>query len=160
MKFDAKNIRNEILKLLQDKKISFEHLTHQETIPQKIAIELGIKMEETIKSLIMKGKKSQKNYLICLLGHQKVDMKALALVIGEPCECEKIEVLKEKYGLDIGGVCPFGNLLGIKDIFFDENIKNCTTVIFGCGLPHESIQAPLDALILLIHPKFAEIALR
>lgn len=156
---DGEKIRNEILRILKAKKISFQHLTHQETISQNVSKEIGVAMHETIKSLIMRGKKTQKNYLICLLGHQKVNMHALASLVGEPCELEKIKALKEQFGLDVGGVCPFGDLLAIPEIYFDIGIKNCNNVVFGCGLPNESIQMKLEDLISLIHPKFANIAI-
>jgi nondiscriminating aspartyl-tRNA synthetase len=157
--FRAENIRNEIFQILNTKKISFHHMTHKETIPENIAKELGIDMQKTIKSLIIRGKKSKKNYLTCLLGHQKIDMPVLISLLGEKCELEKINTLKERFGIDVGGVCPFGNLLNISDIYFDEGIKSCKDIIIGCGIPNESIQMKLDDLISLIHPKFVKIAL-
>jgi|SRR3990167_8695377 len=156
--FGGEKIRNEIFQLLKTRKIPFHHLIHQETIPHKIAHEMNINMNETIKSLVIRGKKSGKNYLVCLRGDQKIDMRALSIIISEACEFEKIEVLKERFGLDVGGVCPFGDLLGIPDVFFDLSINQCTEVIIGCGLPNESIQMNLKDLSQIVRPKVVDIA--
>jgi nondiscriminating aspartyl-tRNA synthetase len=155
--FGKERVRNEILKLLQCSNFSFQHVTHQETMPHKVAKEIGVDVCEGIKCLIMRGKKSYKNYLACVLGHQKVDMRALSALVGENCELEKIETIKNRFGLDIGGIPPFGNLLGI-DVYFDTHIQNCKEVIFSCGPVHESIRMKLEDLIALIRPRLAALA--
>ena len=155
---NGESIRNEILQLLKTQKIAFHHIIHRETIPQNIAQEIRIEMQETIKSLVMREKKSRKNYLICLRGDQKVNMRAFSDLIGETCELEKIETLKERFGLDVGGVCPFGLLMGIADVYFDASINNCSDVVIGCGLPNESIRMKLKDLVSLVHPKIVSVA--
>ncbi|HSX25894.1 MAG TPA: YbaK/EbsC family protein, partial [Chlamydiales bacterium] len=137
--FGGENIRNEILKALQSKKIPFQHLTHQQTAAHHVAKEVGVDLQEGVKCLILRGKKSQNNYLICVLGHQRVDMKALSILVDENCEFEKIDVIKARFGLDVGGVPPFGSLLGL-DVYFDTGIQNCKEVIFSCGPLNESIR--------------------
>ena len=93
------SINNEILKLLRTKQISYNHFIHKETEQYKVAKEIGVGVHEGIKCLIMRGKKSQTNYLIGVLGHQKVDMRAVSALVGENCEFEKIDVIKERFGL-------------------------------------------------------------
>ena len=44
-------------------------------------------------------------------------MKAVAEMVGEKCEFEDPEVIKERYGLQIGGVPPFGQLLNLETFF-------------------------------------------
>ncbi len=158
MRDRQEKIRNEILQLLNARKIPFHHLMHQETIPLKIAQEINVKMSETIKSLMMRGKKSGKNYLVCLRGDQKVDKHALSALVNEACELEKIETLKKRFGLVFGGVCPFGKILGVEDVFFDSSLKQCDEVVVGCGMPNESIRMKFEDLDSLIHPKFFVIA--
>ena len=78
---------------------------------------------------------------------------AFSDLVGETCELEKIETLKERFGLDVGEVRPFGLLMGIADVYFDESINNCSDVVIGCGLPNESIRMKLKDLVSLVHPK-------
>ena len=156
MIFGGENIRNEIFRQLLLKKIPFNHLTHQEIAHQRVAEEIGVDISEGIKCLIMRGKKSLKNYLICVRGHQRVDMRALSTLVGENCEFEKIEIVKERYGLEVGAIPPFGDLLGLE-VYFDISIQNSENVIFSCGLVNESLRMKLADLSPLIHPKFVKL---
>lgn len=152
-----KSIRNEILHQLKSRNISFQHLTHQEISQHRVAEEVGVDVREGVKCLILKGKKSHKNYLICVRGHQRVDMRAVAAVLGEACEFEKMDVVKERYGLEVGAIPPFGKLLNLE-VYFDTSIQDCREVIFSCGLVSESIRMQLTDLIPLIQPKFVQLA--
>jgi nondiscriminating aspartyl-tRNA synthetase len=118
----AEKIKASILELLKKNQLHFSHLVHSEaTATKSSSAATGFDPSRGIKSLIIRGKKSSKNYLVCILGHQRIDMKALSLIVNEPCEFEKLEKIKEKYGLEIGGIPPFGSLLGIET-YFDESI--------------------------------------
>ncbi|MBS0624932.1 MAG: YbaK/EbsC family protein [Verrucomicrobia bacterium] len=154
--FGGEKIRNAILEQLQLRKIAYQHFTHQEITPHLVAKEIGVDIHEGVKCLIMRGKKSHNNYLICVLGHQKVDMKALASLVEEKCEFEKVDSIQERFGLEVGGIPPFGNLLGL-DVYFETGIQNCNEVIFSCGPLNESIRMKLADLILLILPRFAKL---
>lgn len=154
----AEKIRASILELLKKKKLYFSHLVHTETtVTESSSIATGFDPSKGIKSLIIRGKKSSKNYLVCILGHQRIDMKALSLIVNEPCEFEKLEKIKEKYGLEIGGIPPFGPLLGIET-YFDESIALCDEVIFAIGLSSESVSMNPNDLIELISPHIVQIA--
>jgi nondiscriminating aspartyl-tRNA synthetase len=65
-------------------------------------------------------------------------MKVVSEIVGEKCEFEDPAVIKERYGLTIGGIPPFGKLLGM-DTYFDEKIESMQEVGFNCGLLTESI---------------------
>jgi nondiscriminating aspartyl-tRNA synthetase len=71
-------------------------------------------------------------------GNKKVNMKALEEIVGEKLEMEKPEVIKERYGLVIGGVPPFGNILGIPN-YFDKSVLDEERSAFNCGTRTESI---------------------
>ena len=150
------HIRDAILGQLQANSLNFQHITHEHIDAHQVAKEVGVAVQEGIKCLIMRGKKSGTNYLICVLGHQRVDMHALAELTQEKCEFEKAEVIKERYGLEVGGIPPFGNFLGL-DIYFDVGIQNCQDIIFSCGLVNESVRMRLGDLLLLIQPRFVRL---
>ena len=154
--FGGENIRNEIIRLARMKGISFEHMTHESTPTSEDSARVrGTLLEEGIKSLILKGKSSKKNYQFNIPSHLKLDIKAACELVSEKCEFEDPQIIKERYGLIVGGVPPFGNLLNL-DNYFDEEIKKREKAAFNCGLPTESIVMSSKDLIALADPKFGK----
>ncbi len=154
----GEKIRDQILKLLREKKIAFEHLIHKKAPNSTIGAEVTkAQLNETIKTLLLKGKKSGKNYLVGILGDQRLNMKKFSLLVKEACEFESLNVLQDKFGLEVGGVTPFLGIFFDLDTYFDEKILNCENVLFGSGLPTESLRIKLKDLISLIHPQIASL---
>ena len=89
--------------------------------------------------------------------HLKLNMPAVTAAVGEKCEFEDPSVIEEHFGLIIGGVPPFGNLLNLEN-YFDEGIKGLEQVAFNCGLQTESVVMKGKDLIELVDPKFGEFA--
>lgn len=153
--FGGENIRNEIIHLLRHNEMEFQHIQHEITATSEDSARVrSTKLEEGIKSLILLGKQTKKNYQFNIQSHLKLDMKAVADLTGEKCEFENPEVIKERFGLIIGGVPPFGPLFNLET-FFDEKIAQLDIVAFNCGLPMESISMRAKDLITLVQPKFA-----
>lgn len=154
--FGGENIRNEIIRLCHQRKLDIHHVVHEATpTAQDSARVRGTKMEEGVKSLILRGKNSKKNYQFNIPSNFKLDVKAASDLVGEKCEFEDPAVIQERFGLKIGGVPPFGHLLNI-DNFFDEKIKEEQRAAFNCGLPTESIVMSMKDLISLIDPKWGQ----
>jgi nondiscriminating aspartyl-tRNA synthetase len=114
-------------------------------------------MEEGVKSLILRGKSSKKNYQFNIPSHLKLDVKAASEAVGEKCEFEDPAAIQERFGLIVGGVPPFGNLLNL-DNYFDERVAAHSRAAFNCGLPTESIIMEAKDLIALAEPKFGKFA--
>jgi nondiscriminating aspartyl-tRNA synthetase len=156
--FGSENIRNEIVRLLKHHDLDFKQIVHEPTPTSEDSARVrGTLLEEGVKSIILRGKNTKKNYQINIPSHLKLDMKAIAEVVGEKCEFEDPEVIKERFGLTIGGVPPFGNLLNLET-FFDEKVSNCHQAAFNCGLLTESIVMQSKDLILLVQPKVGNFA--
>jgi nondiscriminating aspartyl-tRNA synthetase len=154
--FGAENIRNEIIRLLHLHKIDFDHLVHEATPTSEDSARVRkIKMEEGVKALILRGKSTKKNVQFNLPAHLKLDMKAVQETVGEKCEFEDPAVIKERFGLTIGGVPPFGNLLNL-DNYFDERILQEERAAFNCGLLTESILLRSSAFMAIAEPKFGK----
>lgn len=152
--FGGENIRNEIIRQCHQKKISFQHLIHEPTPTcQDSARVRKMLPEEGIKSLILRGKSSKKNYQFNIPSHLKLDVKVVSDLVGEKCEFEDPAVIQERFGLQIGGVPPFGHLLNI-DNYFDEKIKEQPKTAFNCGLTTESIILETKDLVELVDPKW------
>lgn len=156
--FGCENIRNEIIRMLNFDSIAYKHLIHAETPTSEDSAKIrSTKMEEGVKSIILKGKSSKKNYQVNIPSHLKLDMKAVADLVGEKCEFESPEVIKERFGLIIGGIPPFGTLMNI-DTYFDEGIGKEERAAFNCGFLTESIVMKSKDLVSLVSPKIGRIA--
>lgn len=156
--FGGENIRNEIIHQLHKHKMAFEHLTHEETPTSEDSARVRkVPIEEGVKSLILRGKNTKKNFQFNIPAHLKLDMKIASEIVGEKCEFESPEVILERYGLKIGGIPPFGNLLNI-DTYYDAQIAGLQRAAFNCGLLTESIIMRPKDLIVLVEPKMGSFA--
>jgi nondiscriminating aspartyl-tRNA synthetase len=137
--FGGENIRNEIIRLLHQHKFTYEHLTHEPTPTSEDSARVrNTKLEEGVKSLIVRGKNTKKNYQFNVPSHKKLDMKAVQEATGEKCEFEDPAVIQERFGLIIGSIPPFGNLLNL-DTYLDKEVLDQPRAAFNCGLTTESI---------------------
>lgn len=151
--FGGEAIRNEIVRLLKHNQYDFKLMAHEATPTSEDSARVrGTKLEEGIKSLILKGKNTKKNYQFNIPSHLKLDMKAVAEAVGEKCEFEDPEVIKERFGLVIGSVPPFGSLINL-DTYYDDSISSLENVAFNCGLITESIIMKAKDLSSLVQPK-------
>lgn len=156
--FGSENIRNEIIRLLKEHACEHQFLNHEATPTSEDSARVrNTKMEEGVKSLILKGKTSKKNYQFNIPSHLKLDMKAVADQVGEKCEFENAEIIKERFGIAVGGVPPFGQLLNLET-FFDEAISLNAVAAFNCGLQTESIIMKSADLVKVVEPKFGKFA--
>ncbi len=151
--FGQENVRNEIIRLLKKESFEFQHLTHEPTPTSEDSARVrGTSKEEGVKALILRGKQSKKNYQFNIPSHKKLDAKRVAELVGEKCDFEDPIVIKERYGLDIGGIPPFGQLLQL-DTYYDEEIAKRDFAAFNCGLQTESIVMKAQDLVALVQPK-------
>lgn len=156
--FGGENIRNEIIRRCHEKEIPFKHMTHPPTpTSEDSARTRGTLLEEGVKSLILRGKSTKKNYQFNISSHLKLDMKAASEVAGEKCEFEDPATIQERFGLIVGGVPPFGNLLNLEN-YFDEQITSHKQAAFNCGLPTESILMSTQDLISISEAKIGKFA--
>lgn len=153
--FGSENIRSHIVNMLKKAGVEFNHFEHEPTPTSEDSARVRkTALDEGVKALILKGKTTKKNYQFNIPAHLKLDMKAVADLVGEKCEFEDANVILERYGLIVGGIPPFGNLLGL-DVYFDDYISTKDNVAFNCGLATESIVMKSEDLIRLVNPKLA-----
>lgn len=154
--FGGENIRNEIIRQLHLHQIAFDHQIHEATPTSEDSARIRkVKLEEGVKALILRGKSTKKNYQFNIPAHLKLDMKAVHERVDEKCEFEDPNVIKERFGLTIGGVPPFGNLLNLEN-YVDEQILDQERAAFNCGLLTESIILQSKDLISLLQPKLGK----
>ncbi|MCA9379692.1 aspartate--tRNA(Asn) ligase [Candidatus Dojkabacteria bacterium] len=136
-----------IKNILDEAGVKYEYQKHAPVKTSEEAAEVrGTKIEEGLKALILKGKKSGKNIMVCLPANEKISMEKLKGIEGEAFEFEKPEVVKEKYGVEVGGVPPFGFLMGLKT-YYSESVKEQTNSNFNCGTREESLTIKTSYLL-------------
>lgn len=139
-----------IRKLFDDNSVEYGFQKHDAVTTSEEAANIrGTRLEDGIKALILKGRKSGNNLMVCLPAIDKIDMEKLKQAEGESFEFEKPEVIKEKYGIEVGGVPPFGFLFGLKTYYF-ESIKNQSESNFNCGTREESITVSTVDLVKVV----------
>jgi nondiscriminating aspartyl-tRNA synthetase len=134
-------IIQQIKELLDKNNISYEYLEHEPTPTSEDSARVrGTKIEEGVKALILRTSKSKQNFMVILPGYAKMDSRKIKEYIGEDFSFENPEVILEKYGIIIGGVPPFWNLINevnaIDDygpFLVDSKIFNEARSTFNCG---------------------------
>lgn len=140
--YGPETMRNEIVRLLRDGEIPFDHMIHPPfASPQEAAKSRNLPETQCLKSVLVRGKTTKKNALCVLPFTERLDMKAVAAALGEKCEVEEVEVIQERYGLVPHGVPPFGSLLNLETLF-DSSVPLLDKVGFCCGMPTESLTLP------------------
>lgn len=156
--FGAENLRNEIVRILKKNDVEFQHSKHEATPTSEDSARVrGTKLTEGVKAIILRGKSSKENYQFNVPSNMKLDLKKVKEIVGEACEFEDPEVIKKRYGIVVGGVPPFGNLLGIKT-FFDKRILEEKKAAFNCGMQEESIVMSAEDLVKIVDPKVEDFA--
>lgn len=126
-------IKEEIVKLLNSYNFDFEYLEHEPTPRSEDSARVrGTSMKQGIKALILKGRKTSINYMFCISGDKKLDLKIGDKLVKEPLTFEDPNIIFERYKLEIGGIPPFGELLNLLT-FYDNSIFENKEIAFNCG---------------------------
>src|SRR6266568_3642980 len=80
---------------------------------------IGCRVEQIVKSLIFKGKQSDKPVLVVASGTNRVNEKRLGQLAGEPITKADADFVRQRTGFAVGGVPPFGHAEQIQT-FIDE----------------------------------------
>jgi len=132
-------IKDKILNLLKQNNFEFKYMEHEPTPTSADSARIrGTRIEQGAKAIILKSKKTGKNYMLVLSGHLKINFKAIEsrlkeiYGVKEELTFENPDVIFEKYGVKIGGVPPFGELMGIET-YYDQNVFSNEVIDFNCG---------------------------
>lgn len=152
----ADNLVEAIRKLIESKNIEYKFYEHEEVITSEDASRVrGTELAAGVKAIILKGKKSKENYMVALPANRKINMNSVKKQLGEDVKMEDPQIILEKYGIQVGGVPPFGNLLGLK-VLFDSKILEVENIDFNCGKRTCSIEMNSKHLQSLIDGTIGE----
>lgn len=102
---------------------------------QEAADAIGCTVGQIAKSLVFKGKTSQKPILIITSGSNRVNEKAVKEYIGEKIEKADAEFVLEHTGFVIGGIPPVGHTNPITT-FIDEDLMQYDEIWAAAGTPN------------------------
>jgi prolyl-tRNA editing enzyme YbaK/EbsC (Cys-tRNA(Pro) deacylase) len=109
---------------------------------------LGCAVEQIVKSLVFRGKKSHRPILVLASGANRVNEKRLAELVAEPVERADPEFVRRHSGFAIGGVPPVGHPEPLET-FIDEDLLRCTEIWAAAGTPNSLFKLPSSDLVVL-----------
>ena len=101
---------------------------------EEAAKAVGAMVGQIVKSLVFKGRESDKAYLLLVSGANRVDEAKMKTHLGEAMERPNADFVREATGFAIGGVAPLGATKPIE-IFMDEDLFQFATVWAAAGTP-------------------------
>lgn len=96
---------------------------------------VGCEVGQIVKSLMFRGKSSQRPLLALVSGSNRVDEKKLSALAGRVAEKADAEFTRLHTGFAIGGVPPVGHVAPITT-FIDEDLLQYAEVWAAAGTPH------------------------
>jgi prolyl-tRNA editing enzyme YbaK/EbsC (Cys-tRNA(Pro) deacylase) len=110
------------------------------------AAAIGCTVAQIAKSLIFKGKNSGDPVLIIASGVNRVDVKRIAAIIGEPIEKPDADYVRARTGFVIGGVGPVGHSEPLR-ILIDQDLLQYADIWAAAGNPNAVFHLTPDDLV-------------
>ena len=150
--FFGDELHHEIIKRLDKNGFDYQLVEHEAVQTSSDAAKVrATKLEEGVKAIILKGKKSGKNIMVCLPANEKVDLDAISKIENEKFEFEKADTIKLKFGLEVGAIPPFANLMNLT-AYFAKSVLNEKRAAFNCGYTTKSVIMQSADLVELVNP--------
>lgn len=102
---------------------------------QEAADRAGCSLGQITKSLVFKGKSSQKPILVLTSGANRVDEARLSGYAGEPIGRADADFVRAVTGFAIGGVPPVGHTQQMET-YLDEDLMQYDTIWAAAGTPN------------------------
>jgi prolyl-tRNA editing enzyme YbaK/EbsC (Cys-tRNA(Pro) deacylase) len=118
---------------------------------------IGCTVAQIVKSLVFCGATSGKPIMIEASGINRVNEKAVALVLGEPIVKANADFVREKTGFAIGGIPPLGHATEMGAVLIDEDLLQYDELWAAAGNPHAVFPLTPDQLISITHGKVVSI---
>jgi len=152
----GQEVLEKIFKLLNEKNVQFEHLTHEHVHRSEDAAKIrGNTVSQAAKAIILKVKPRAQEYktIQCVLpGDKKIDLKKLKNLLDlKSASLASPEEVYEKTTCVIGSVPPFGTLFNLE-VYVSKDILNQEIIFFSAGTHNDSIKMKSKDYIMIINP--------
>ena len=123
--------------LLASLGFNFKVIEFQESTrtAQEAAERAGCTLGQIIKSLIFKGKTSDKPILVLTSGANRVNEERISEYAGEPIGRADADFVRTETGFAIGGVPPLGHAHKMET-YLDEDLLQYATIWAAAGTPN------------------------
>ncbi len=106
---------------------------------------IGCEVGQIVKSLVFKGKQTQKPVLVVASGANRVNVKKIGKLVSESIKMADPDFVREKTGFAIGGVPPLGHPLPLET-FIDADLFNHDEIWAAAGNPNAMFKLTPDDL--------------
>jgi Cys-tRNA(Pro) deacylase len=105
---------------------------------------IGCRVEQIVKSLVFKGKQTNKPILVVASGQNRVNEKRLGELADEPIAKADADFVRQHTGFVVGGVPPVGHKEPLTT-FIDEDLLQFSEIWAAAGTPFAVFQlTPTD----------------
>lgn len=153
-------VTNNVTRLLQSRKIDYTafELPVEKLGAQESARLMGVPVEIVYKTIVVTREKG-KPILAVIPGDREVDLKAVAIAVGE----KKVHLPTEKEaerltGLQAGGISPLALIQKGFLTLLDQSASAHPAVHVSGGQRGLNVRLPVDALVQLTNAKLAPIS--
>jgi len=154
-------MKNNITRLLDQRKIKY---TLYELPAEKLGAEvtaemLGVSPEIVFKTIVIKRAGGGKPILAVVPGNREVDLKLVAIVMGE----KKVYLTTQKEAEDLtrlqaGGISPLALINRGFQVVIDQSAQDHIEIHVSGGQRGLNIRLPVKDLVKLTHAQIAEIS--
>jgi len=95
----------------------------------------GCEVGQIVKSLVFKGVRTSKPYIVLASGANRVNEKELGKIVDEPVKMPDADFVRAKTGFAIGGVPPLGHAEKLET-FIDEDLLPYDEIWAAAGTPN------------------------
>ena len=132
-------VLNKLTSFLDSNFIDYKLIEHAPTPTSELASKIRkTSISAGVKALIIRGTKTNQNFMFCLPGDKKLNNKKIKKLLKEDTTFEDPKVLFENYNLIVGGIPPFGFLFGITTYVSPLVFEN-VEIAFNAGVQTVSI---------------------
>ncbi|MFH1523407.1 MAG: YbaK/EbsC family protein [Chloroflexota bacterium] len=123
---------------------------------QEAADRVECQLGQIVKSLIFKGKTSNKGILVLTSGVNRVDEKKISQYVGEPIGRADADFVRTVTGFAIGGVPPVGHAQPIET-YIDEDLMQYPLVWAAAGTPTAVFELSSSDLVKITEGKVVRV---
>ncbi len=123
---------------------------------QEAADAIGCEIGQIAKTLIFKGKQSNKPLCVIASGKNRVDEKKVAQLVGEPIERPDAEFVEQHTGYAIGGVSPVGFTFETQ-MLIDQDLMDYSEIWAAAGTHNAVFQLTPQDLVRITNGHVVEL---
>ncbi|HUI90142.1 MAG TPA: YbaK/EbsC family protein [Anaerolineales bacterium] len=144
--------------ILRSQGFDYSVIEHAESTrtAQEAADRAGCALGQIIKSLIFKGRASNKPILVLTSGANRVDEKRISAYAGESIVRADADFVRVVTGFAIGGVPPLGHVQKMET-YLDEDLLQHKTVWGAAGTPNAIFELTPDDLIKMTNGRVVKV---